>query len=91
MAIIWGRPTVQLKIAVEFSEAEARALYDIARYDVDAFLKVFFEKMGKVYLEKHETALRLLFASLIREVGPWLTRVDSARDTFEKETKSHAS
>jgi hypothetical protein len=38
MAKIWGRPTVELKIALEMNEEEARALESIMSYNIDSFL-----------------------------------------------------
>lgn len=91
MAMIWGRPTIQLKLGVEFSEDEARALYEITQHDVDCFIKTFYDRMGKNYLEKHEQGMRSLFDSFTREAGLWLNKVDAARKTFNEEQKPHAS
>ena len=79
---------MKLNLAIELSEEEVRALYEITRYDVESFLKVFYEKMGKAYLEKYQTGVRTFFNSFTREAGPWLTKADEAREVFNKESKN---
>lgn len=54
-----------IKIQTEYhlllTEAEARALDGLCGYNFEEFIKVFYEKMGKHYLEPHEAALKTLF------------------------------
>lgn len=83
MAHIWGRPDIKLRIALELDETEARALKEILSYDVESFLKVFYEKMGEVYLQKHEKGVRSLFATARQPLAIFLNRTDQARKVFE--------
>ncbi len=64
MAFIEGRPKVEMRITLVLSEAEASALDAIAGYGTDSFLKVFYEHMGKAYLQPYESGLRSLFDSV---------------------------
>jgi hypothetical protein len=64
MAKICGRPAVVLTATVEMTKHELCALEALAGYGTDVFLKVFYEKMGKAYLEPHEAGLRSLFESV---------------------------
>ncbi len=64
MAFIDGRPTVKMQITIVLSEDEAGALDALAGYGTDAFLKVFYEHMGKAYLKPFEAGLRSLFDSV---------------------------
>ena len=63
MARIEGRPTLEVRVIFSLSEAEAGALDAIIGYGVEPFLEVFYEKMGKAYLQPYENGLRSLFES----------------------------
>jgi hypothetical protein len=63
MAAIEARPTVVLDVLVRLNEQEAGALDALFGYDVEVFLKVFYELMGRAYLEPYEQGLRSLHAS----------------------------
>lgn len=64
---------VEFTITFTLTKSEAQALDAIVGYGTDPFLKVFYEHMGKAYLEPHEKAMRNLFErvknDLPREVG----------------------
>ena len=82
MAKIEGIPTVMLAIRLVITEQEARALDAMAGYGDDAFIKIFYEHLGKSYMQKHEDGLRLFLKS-IRELMPLqLWRTDKAREAF---------
>ncbi len=84
MAKITGIPTVRLAITFELNEAEARALDALSGYGDDAFIKVFYESLGKSYMQDHEAGLRT-FLVTIREVLPGiLARADKARKSFRE-------
>jgi hypothetical protein len=48
-------------------------------YDVEAFLKVFYEKMGKAYVQPHEAGVRSLHATIRGVVSEPIAAVDKAR------------
>jgi hypothetical protein len=83
MAKIAGRPTVELKVTIELTEEEAKALDALFGYSCDAFLETFYEKMGTAYLQPHEAGFRSLHASgrfLASEIG----RARKARQVFDE-------
>lgn len=59
-----------------------RALEALAGYGSDGFLKVFYQHMGRAYLEPHEVGLRSLFETIRTELPPILCRADSAKKAF---------
>ncbi|MCX5478486.1 hypothetical protein OSH08_05690 [Kaistia geumhonensis] len=60
-----------------------RALDALVGYGVDAFLKVFYEKLGEAYMRPHEAGLRSLFKAIGRDVGPALMDVDQAQKDLQ--------
>lgn len=54
------RIQLDTKVLLELDEEEVRALDGIFGYDVNRFLEVFYEKMGRAYVEPHEAAVRRL-------------------------------
>lgn len=86
MAEIIGRPNVNLDLTFRINEAEARALEDLAGYGDDAFIKVFYEKLGKCYMEKHEAGLRSFLTSVRKFIPGELAKLDAARQAFYGDT-----
>lgn len=82
MAKITQRPSVQLDLIFACTEAEARALDALTGYGTDEFIKVFYEKLGKAYMEQHEAGLRSFLESISKMVPPLLTKADKAREAF---------
>lgn len=85
MAEIVQRPKVEVTATMLFSEVELRALDALVGYGVDPFLKVFYEKMGKHYMQPHEAGLRSLFESISKAVPGILSRTDDAHRVFARE------
>lgn len=71
--------TVSYEVTVTLTEAEARALDGILGYDENDFLKVFYEKLGKAYLQQHEAGFRSLCGSFRSSVRNQLAQVDNLR------------
>lgn len=86
MATATRNPVVFIGVRVHFEvdEEEARALDDLAGYGDDAFIKAFYENLGKAYMEKHEAGLRRFLQSIRRVVGPGLSAIDEARDKMKR-------
>lgn len=85
MGTFAAKPVMKFTIHAELSEGQARALEAISSYDADDFLKVFYERMGKAYLEPNEAGLRSLFHDVRN--GPegitaQLHKIDNARRAF---------
>ena len=73
---------VCLQIKLDLSEVEARALGAIACYGSEEFIKVFYEYMGKAYLQKHEDGVHSLFATIRDELPQHLDKMDKVRTVF---------
>lgn len=87
MAKIIDRAVIELRIAIELTESEARALDALVGYGDDEFIKAFYEKLGKAYMENHEMGLRSLFKSVRQFMPAHLKRVDDAREVFNGEAR----
>lgn len=74
--------TQDFKIILELNEQEAGALHDIVAYGFEEFLKAFKEKLGKSYIEKHESGLKSLFEIINKEMPQHLSRFNQAREIF---------
>jgi len=63
-AEIKSKVDLDLKIQLTVSLAEARALHEIIKFGNDAFLKVFYEHLGKSTLKQQEAGLISLFNTI---------------------------
>lgn len=77
------------KFVVEFelTDGEAKVLHDIAGYGWPEFIKVFKEKLGKSYIEKHEQHGPDLFDKLRTELPSAFKQIDDARAIFKSINK----
>jgi len=50
-------------------------------YNVDAFLRVFYERMGKAYVQPHEDGVRSLHKTIRSVLSAPLSEVDKLRKT----------
>ena len=75
---------VKFNLWMNLSEEEARALDAMVQYGADSFLKFFYEKLGRHYLEPHSEGMRSLFRTIAKEVHPHLSKVDKARKAFKE-------
>lgn len=82
MAEIKGSGTVQVEFTFTVTEQEARALAALATYGDDAFLNMFYEKLGKAQLKPYEQGMRQFLRSIKGVVCPVLHRADKARKEF---------
>lgn len=78
--LIYNNLTINLELFL--NESETRALDALAGYDIEKFLKVFYQEMGKHYLQPHEKGLRELFARINKECRPVISVIDEARDAL---------
>lgn len=81
---------VDMKVTLELNEREANALDALVGYGTDAFLKVFYEHMGKAYLQPHEAGLRALFEKITSEVSPARGIAEEARKQIAAARKAKA-
>lgn len=82
MTRLTQRPSINLDVSIKLTEAEVRALDALAGYGANAFLKVFYEKMGRHYMEPHEAGLRSLFDTIRSELPPIMRRMSAAKQAF---------
>lgn len=73
---------IDLQITFTINEKEARALEALTGYSDKEFLQVFYEKMGRHYLQPHEAGLLSFFAAVRASVVGPLRRVDEAREVY---------
>lgn len=82
MRRITQRPSINLDVSIKLNESEVCALDALAGYGADEFLKVFYEKMGRHYMEPHEAGLRSLFNTIRSELKPIMARMNAAKQAF---------
>lgn len=86
MASIAAKPTIELEVLIKLKEEEVRALDALTGYNDDAFIKTFYEHLGRHYMEPHEQGLRTFFKS-IRDIVPGIIhKTDEARKLFNGKT-----
>ena len=79
MAKVTAAPRLDVHVTFVVDESEARALDALAGYGDDAFVKAFYETLGKAYMEQHEAGLRKFLSSIRGVLNPALGTVDRAR------------
>lgn len=73
-----SKASVDFTFHLIITETEMRALDGLVGYGFEAFIKVFYEKLGKAYMEQHEAGLKNLFAR-IEELRDNLGAVDDLK------------
>lgn len=68
-------------VKCELTENELRALDALVGYGFDAFLKCFYEHLGKAYLEPYENDLKQLFAK-VEQLRPEIGNIERARQAL---------
>lgn len=71
--------TAELKVTLELTESEVRALDGMFGYNPDAFLKAFYEKMGRAYVEPHEKGVRSLHETIGKCMAGPIAAINTAR------------
>lgn len=79
---------VRAKVILELDEEEARALSGIFGYSVEAFLKVFYERMGSAYVKPFEAGVRRLHETVRGAVAGPLAKADDARRVIRAATQT---
>jgi len=89
MAKITAKVGVNFEILLTLNETELSALDALVGYGVDPFLKVFYEKLGKAYMEPHEKGLRSLFDK-IDELRPNINAMDAVLMAAKEAVKKYS-
>lgn len=71
--------TVSITATLTLNEGQLRALDALAGYGDEPFLKAFYVKLGKHYMQPFERDLRELFKLVREEVPAALSCIDEAR------------
>lgn len=82
MAELRASANVVGTVTFTVTEEEARALDALVGYGDDAFLRVFYEKLGQSYMRPHEAGLRSLFKRVRADMPFILDRFNAARTAF---------
>lgn len=77
----------EVTVLLELDESEVRALEGIFGYNVESFLKVFYEKMGRTYVEPYEKGVRSLHATIRQQLGKPIRAVGQARSALYQAAK----
>jgi hypothetical protein len=72
------RAVIDTEITISLTEVEVRALSGIFGYNVDAFLRVFYERMGAAYVRPFEAGVRSLHDT-VSKLNPLIAKIDDAR------------
>lgn len=70
---------INVDIDMRLTEIEARALEALTVYGTQTFLDVFYRKLGKTYLQPHQSGLISLFETIKNEVPRHLEKIDKVR------------
>ncbi len=82
MAKMFARPKIEAEIVLIISEAEARALAELASYKTEDVVEAIGEKISTGIIRDHGPALREFLKSVSSEVADPLRRLDEARKVF---------
>jgi hypothetical protein len=75
---------VEINITLTLTEVEARALQAMTVYGHEPFLKGFYNKLGRSYMQPHEKGVITLFETIKKEIPKHLAKADEAREAFLK-------
>lgn len=82
-----AQATVEFTIKFTLTKGEALALDAIVGYGVDPFLKVFYEHMGKSYLQPHEKEMRKLFERVKSCLPIEVRKIETAQKAINEALK----
>lgn len=70
---------IEFSVTLTLTVNEAKALDAIVGYGTDAFLEVFYPKLGKAYLQPFEKDMRTLFDKIKSDLGNEVHKIETAR------------
>lgn len=80
---------VDMKITLTLTENEARALHVLVGYGFEPFIKVFYEKLGKHYLEPYHKECKNLFDVIYQSLPEQLGKFDKMREIINPKKCIH--
>ena len=86
MKKVTGNAKVEIEFTINLTltKGEALALDAIAGYGADEFLNVFYQKMGKSYLQPHEAEMRSLFKVIRAKLPNEIDKINNAEAEMKK-------
>jgi hypothetical protein len=81
------KATVEFKVNIQLSEREAKALKEIAAFGHEAFLKVFYEHLGKSTMQPYEAEIKSLFEVIRTTLSYQLSNIGKARQALSELNK----
>ncbi len=75
---------LDIKMTLELTLCEARALNEITRYNTRDFLDTFYKHLGKSYLAEHEKGFIQLVETLRESLPSELKKADAYIDAINK-------
>jgi hypothetical protein len=85
MAQVEGVPTIELRLRLIVSEAEAEALAEIAGYSDASFVEAIEKGISPALAKRHGAALRQFISSLRKQIPRYINAVAKARHCFHEE------
>ena len=73
---------MEFNVFLRLTESEAEALNALVIYGHKNFLEVFYERLGKAYMQPHEKGLISLFENVKAQIPPHLNRIKKTKETF---------
>lgn len=70
---------VEITATLELDEGQLKALNAMVGYGDNAFLKAFYVKLGKAYMQPFERDLRSLFANIRQNVPHALREIEKVK------------
>jgi len=86
MEKITSTSQMEFQVTLKLNEKEARALNAITLYGAKGFLNVFYENLGKNYLQPNETGLISLFDTIKEELPRHISKFDKCREKWIAES-----
>ena len=86
MGKIKSTSNLDFKLTLELNEMEANALNQICNYESKDFLKVFYEHMGKSYLQPYEDGIISLFKTVKEELGQHIYKINKVRKVLDNKS-----
>jgi hypothetical protein len=78
---------VGFTVTLKLTEQEARALTVLPSYGTKQFIKMFYENMGRHYLQPHEQGIISLFSKIEKELPQHLRKFDEVRKILNENFK----
>lgn len=84
-----AKATVEFTINFTLTKGEAKALDAIVGYGVEPFLKIFYEHLGKAYLQPHENEMRNLFERVKQDLPREVHKIETAQKAINEALKDY--